>query len=115
MKLVYMSLAKELHFAKDFIVKYIIKHNQAPLNPFNHGSYWLLDTVERDKIRDVCNYYVLRSDEIWVFNHNYKIEADGVIREIEIAKENNILIKYFIIDKDTQKIKEIKEMVYNEL
>ena len=113
MKLVYTALAKEIHFTKDYIMRHVIDLGHAPINPFNH-SYWLLDTVERDKIREVGNFYVTRCDELWVFNDSPIITSDGVIREIKIAEKLKKTIKFFIIDKETQKITEMKDMIYQE-
>jgi len=112
MKLIYIAMEKELRFAKDFVTKFVVEKGHAPINPFD-PPYWLLDTVPRDKIREVCNYYAKRCDELWVFGEATERGirlSDGVEREIRIAEENSKLIRYHIIDKETQSITQIKRL-----
>ena len=57
-------------------------------------DYFLLDTVDRDIVRDANNSVVLRSDEIWVFGPI----SNGVFAEIVIAKKTNKPVRYFKIE-----------------
>ena|SRR3989338_7009668 len=56
-------------------------------------DYFLLDTVDRQKIRDSKNSIVERSDEIWVFGPI----SNGVLSEIQLAKKSGKPIRYFAI------------------
>lgn len=104
MKLIYSAFSKHLFYFRMHITKYVLEHDGVPLNPFMLHEYFLLDTIDRDKIRESNNTLVKRVDELWVFG---KI-SDGVMAEIKLAKETNKPIRYFqvIASKD---IKEISE------
>jgi len=67
-------------------------------------EYFMLDTVERDKIRGANYTLVKKADELWVFGE----VSDGVLREIKLAKANNKPRKYFIVI-DSKEIKEISK------
>jgi len=77
------------------ISKYVLEHGKVPLNPFMLFDYFLLDSVERDSVRDANNSVVLRSDEIWVFGPI----SNGVLAEIMLAQKANKPISYFKIEK----------------
>ena len=64
----------------------------------------MLDSVERDKIREANNDLVKKADELWVFGQI----SDGVLLEIKLAKEANKPIKYFKVI-NSKDIKEISE------
>ncbi len=66
-----------------------------PLNPFMLFDYFLLDSVDRDLVRDANNSIVLRADEIWVFGPI----SNGVLAEILLAKKAGKSISYFKIEK----------------
>ena len=65
------------------------------MNPFMIFDYFLLDTVDRDLVREGNNNVVMRSDEIWVFGP----VSNGVLAEVEIAKLMDKPVKYFKIEK----------------
>jgi hypothetical protein len=57
-------------------------------------DYFLLDSVDRNLIRDANNSIVLRADQIWVFGPI----SNGVLAEIMLAKKANKVIAYFAIE-----------------
>ena len=107
MKLVYPAISKHLFYFRMHISKFILQHNCVPLNPFMIFEYFMLDTIERDVIRNANNNLVKRSDELWVFGH----VSDGVLAEIKLSKEMNKQVRYF----DVINSKEIKEIQKNEV
>ena len=81
-----------------FISKYVLEQGKVPLNPFMIFDYFLLDSIERDLIREGNNNLVKRADELWVFGS----VSDGVLAEIKIAKEMEKSILYFKIEKSKE-------------
>ncbi len=75
-----------------------------PLNPFMIHEYFLLDTVDRDKIRESNNTIVRAAEEVWVFGEI----SNGVAAEIALAKKLHKPIRYFNVVK-SQEIVEISE------
>ena len=67
-------------------------------------EYFMLDSVERDKIREANNDLIKKADELWVFGQI----SDGVLLEIKLAKQMNKPIKYFKVI-NSKDIKEISE------
>jgi len=104
-KLVFTAMSKKNFFQKWRVVKFVLEKEAAPLNPFMLFDYFLADSVDHDLVINVNDTIIERCDEIWVFGEI----ADGVEREIEIAKRFNKPIKYFDISKLPEKIKEINE------
>lgn len=98
--LVYTAMSKNLFYFRMHISKFVLEQNKVPLNPFMIFEYFLLDSVNRDIIREGNNNLVMRCDELWVFGRI----SNGVLAEIRIAKEMNKPIKYF-------KIKQSKEII----
>ncbi len=98
--LVYTATSKHYFYFRTYISKFVVEHDAVPLNPFMIFEYFMLDTVDRDKIREADNICVKRSDEVWVFGPI----SDGVLAELKIAKDMGKPIKYF-------KIVESKEIV----
>lgn len=93
--LVYTAMSKHLFYFRMHISKYVLDHGGVPLNPFMIFDYFLLDTVERDCVRVANNNLVKRSDELWVFGSI----SNGVLAEMQIAKEMKKIIRYFKIEK----------------
>lgn len=104
MKLVYTAISKHLFYFRAHISKYVLSKNGVSMNPFMIHDYFLLDTINRDKIRESNNTLVKRSDELWVFGQI----SDGVLAEIKIAKKLKKPIRYFSV-LDSKRIKEISE------
>ncbi len=94
-KLVYIAMSKHFFYFRFFISQFAVKQGVVPLNPFLLWDYFLLDTVERDEIREANNNLVARADEIWVFGP----VSNGVLAEIKIAQEQKKPVKFFKIEK----------------
>jgi len=104
MKLIYPAFSKKLFYFRAHISKFVLEQNGVPLNPFMIHEYFLLDTVDRDKIRESNNTLVEHSDELWVFGE----VSNGVASEIVWAKKLNKPIRYFSVIA-SKEIKEIEE------
>ena len=100
--LVYTAMSKRLFYSRMFVSKYVLEQNAVPLNPFMVFDYFLLDSVDRDLVRQGNNNLVKRSDEIWVFGS----VSNGVLAEIELARKMNKPVKYFQIS-DKQDITQV--------
>ncbi len=106
MKLIYTAISKKSFYFRMHISKFVLEKDCIPLNPFMLWEYFMLDTVDRDRIREANNYLVKKADELWVFGPI----SDGVLAEIKLAKGEGKPVKYYrIIDS-----KEIKEIPENE-
>lgn len=93
--LVYTAMSKHLFYYRMHISKFVLENGGVPLNPFMLFDYFLLDTIDRNLVREGNNNLVKKSDEIWVFGS----VSNGVLAEIKIAKETNKSIKYFKMEK----------------
>jgi hypothetical protein len=107
MKLIYPAISKHYFYFRQHISKFILEQNCVPLNPFMIFEYFMMDTVDRDLIRNANNNLVKKADELWVFGPI----SDGMLAEIKLAKQLKKPIRYFkIIDS-----KEIKETSKDEV
>jgi len=106
-KLIFTAMSKHLFYFREHISKFVLENGGVPLNPFMLFDYFLLDTVDRNLVREGNNNLLKRSDELWVFG---KI-SDGVLVEIKIAKEMNKPIKFFKIKKSKDIIFVLKKEV----
>ncbi|MHB9019900.1 MAG: DUF7768 domain-containing protein [Minisyncoccota bacterium] len=104
MKIIYPAFSKHLFYFRMHISKFVLENNGVPLNPFMIHEYFLLDTIDRDKIRESNNKIVEKAEELWVFGDI----SNGVLAEINLAKKLDKPIRYFKVigSKD---IKEISE------
>lgn len=93
--LVYTAMSKHFFYFRMHISKYVIENHKVPLNPFMIFEYFMLDSVDRDLVREWNNNLVMRCDELWVFGPI----SNGVLAEIKIAKNMKKTIKYFKIQK----------------
>jgi len=91
MKLVYLAISKHYFYFRMHISKFVLQKGCVPLNPFMIFEYFMLDTVDRDAVRNANNTLVKRADELWVFGPI----SDGVLAEIKLAKQMNKPVKYF--------------------
>ena len=107
MKLIYPAISKHYFYFRQHISKFVLEQDCVPLNPFMMFEYFMLDTVDRDLIRNANNNLVKKSDELWVFGPI----SDGVLAEIKLAKSLNKPIRYFKIIRG----KEIKEISKEEV
>lgn len=94
-ELVYTAMSKHYFYYRAHISKFVLENEKVPLNPFMLFDYFLLDSVDRDLVRDANNSLVLRADQIWVFGP----VSNGVLTEIILAKKANKPIAYFKIEK----------------
>lgn len=93
--LIYTALSKHYFYYRMYISRYVLEQGCVPLNPFMLFDYFLLDSVDRDLIRDANNSVVLRADQIWVFGP----VSNGVLAEILLAKNAHKPISYFGFEK----------------
>lgn len=107
MKLIFPAISKHYFYFKMHISKFVLDQKCIPLNPFMVFGYFMLDTVDRDTIRNANNNLVKKADELWVFGP----VSDGVLDEIRLAKQMNKSTKYFKIFRS----KEIKEISKDEV
>lgn len=96
--LVYTAMSKHYFYYRMYISKYVLEQGKVPLNPFMLFDYFLLDSVDRNFVRDANNSIVIRADEIWVFGPI----SNGVLAEIILARKVNRPISYFKIEKPHQ-------------
>ncbi len=93
--LVYTAMSKHLFYFREYISKFVFEQGGVPLNPFMISGYFMLDTVDRDVIRQANNVVVARSDQIWIFGPI----SDGVLAEVIQAKAAGKITRYFgVID-----------------
>ena len=97
-KLVYTAISKHYFYYRMHISRYVLEQGKVPLNPFMLFDYFLLDSLERDLVREANNSVLLRSDEIWVFGP----VSNGVLAEIILAQKANRPIFYFKIENSQQ-------------
>ena len=105
--LVYTAISKYYFFYRMFISKYVLEQHKVPLNPYMIWDYFLLDTVDRDLVREANNNLIKRADELWIFGP----VSDGILAEVKIAKQMNKAIRYFKIQKPHDMIPIEKEDV----
>ena len=96
--LVYTAMSKHLFYYRMQISKFVLENGGVPLNPFMIFDYFLLDTVERDVVREGNNNLVKRADALWVFGPI----ANGVLAEIKIAHAAGKPVRYFRIEKSSR-------------
>ncbi len=93
--LVYTAMSKHLFYYRMHISKFVLENGGVPLNPFMIFDYFLLDSVDRNLVREGNNNIVKKSEELWVFGN----VSNGVLAEIQIAKKMKKPVKYFKIEK----------------
>jgi hypothetical protein len=93
--LVYTAMSKHLFYYRMFISKFVLEHGAVPLNPFMLFDYFLLDSVDRDRVREGNNNLVMRADEVWVFGP----VSNGVLAEVTLAKKSGKRVRYYAIEK----------------
>ncbi len=103
-KIVYVAMSKHNFYFRRHAVKFVLEKDCVPISPYGIFDYFLLDSVNRDKIREANNNLLKISDELWVFGEI----SDGVLAEILLAKELGKKIRYFEI-VDSKEIKEISK------
>jgi hypothetical protein len=104
-KVIFTAMSKRNFFQKWRIVNFVLKKGEVPLNPFMMFDYFMSDSIEHDIVRNANNTLVERCDELWVFGDI----ADGVKKEMDMAKRLGKPIKFFDISKLPGGIEEIEE------
>jgi hypothetical protein len=94
-ELVYTAMSKHYFYFRMHISRYVLEQGKVPLNPFMLFDYFLLDSIDRNLIRDANNSVVLRADHIWIFGPI----SNGVLAEILLAQKEKKPISYFKIEK----------------
>lgn len=97
-------MSKRNFYLREYIIKFILETGFTPMCAFMMYSYFLLGTVDRQKLIDANNQLIEKSDELWVFGEI----TDGVEKEINLAKKLKLAVKYFEIEPVTLKFSEVK-------
>jgi hypothetical protein len=92
---IYTAYSKNFFYYRMAISQYVLKQGKVPLNPFMLFDYFLLDTIDRNLIRDANHSIINKADELWVFGP----VSNGVLKEILIAKNAEKPLRYFKILK----------------
>ena len=100
----YTAMSKHYFYYRMFISSFVLEAGGVPLNPFMIFDYFLHDGVDRDLVREGNNNIVKRADEIWVFGP----VSNGVLAEIQIAKQLEKPIRYFAIEKPHKLVEVLK-------
>ena len=106
-ELVYTAMSKHFFYYRMHISKYVLQEGKVPLNPFMLFDYFLLDSLDRNLVREANNTLVQRADQIWVFGPI----SNGVLAEVLLAQKLNKPILYFKIEKPHQIVLISKEEV----
>ncbi|MBN2025928.1 MAG: hypothetical protein JW854_04140 [Actinobacteria bacterium] len=93
LKVVFTAMSKKLFYFREHISVFAFAQGVIPINPFMQFSYFLLDRVDRNEIRDANNRLIERVDELWVFGDI----SDGMIPEIILADRISKPIRYFSV------------------
>ena len=99
MKVVYTAYSSKLFCIRSRISKYVIDVHAVPINPFLNWDYFLMDNVNEGQMRVLNDELIKRCDELWIFANSTEL-SDGVQDEIEGARIQNTLVKYFVVKKD---------------
>ncbi|MBM3236495.1 hypothetical protein FJZ31_09370 [Candidatus Poribacteria bacterium] len=100
---VYTAHSAKTFFMRHHICLFVLQQGYIPLNPFMNFEYFLLDTVERNKIRQGNNSYIHIVSEVWTFGPI----ADGVREEVLLAERLGKPVKHFSLKKTLESIKQI--------
>jgi hypothetical protein len=104
-KLIYTAQSKQYFYCRDAVCEFVFRHDSIPVNPFRLFDYFLSDRVDRDKVRAANAEVLSRCDEVWVFGESL---ADGVLVEIAQAASENKPVRYFNIDNNADRIRELR-------
>ncbi len=104
-KVVFTAMSKHTFYFKHHITGYVLNLGYAPISPFANFGYFLTDYVDRERVIRGNNNLIRISDELWVFG----VISDGVLFEIQYAKELGKSVKYFKIirQNDIQEIVDV--------
>ncbi len=94
MKTAFAAMSKKNFYLREYMIKFILEQGYTPTCAFMMYSYFLLGTVDRQRLLDANNELIKRSDELWVFGEI----TEGVEKEIKLAKKFKMKIKYYDIE-----------------
>ena len=100
--LVFTAHSAETAYLKEIICVFVLREGRVPVNPFMSYGYFLYGMVDKDTIRSANNTLVARCDELWTFG----APSDGVLVEIELARELGMPVRSFDIDHHGTRIVE---------
>lgn len=104
-KVIFTAMSKRNFYLREHIIKFVLESGFVPSSAFMMYSYFLLDTVDRQKLIDANNELIRRCDELWVFGEI----SDGVKKEIELGVALKMPVKYFDLTGDRCEFCEIKQ------
>ena len=104
-KVVFAAMSKRNFYLREHIIKFVLEEGVTPTCAFMMFSYFLLDTVDRNKLIDANNDLIRKSDELWVFGDI----SNGVVEEIRLAKSLDKPIKYYSLNARGKMFRLIKE------
>lgn len=107
---VFTAMSKKNFYMRQFVTKFVLDEGFVPLNPFMIFDYFLLDSVDRDVVRQGNNTLVMRSDELWVFGD----VSDGVQAEIMQFSATGRPVRYFVFENDREIVEILKEQAASE-
>ena len=99
-KVVFAAMSKRNFYLREHIIKFILNEGHTPTCAFMMYSYYLLDTAERCNLIRANNDLIKRSDELCVF----ECISDGVQKEIDLAINLDMPIKYFKLENTGVKL-----------
>ena len=105
-KIIFIAMSKHMFFFRRHAVKYVLERGFVPISQFGIFDYFLVDSIDRDLIRNANNNLIRVSDELWVFGPI----SDGVLAEIKLVKKTKP-IKYFKVINSKDVVEITKEQV----
>ncbi len=108
--IIYTATSWKYFAYRMFISKYVLEQGGVPLNPFLIFDYFMLDTIDRNMVREANNNLVRICDELWCFGSI----TDGVQVEIDRAKAQRKQVRFFTISKPAQFTEVHEEMMARE-
>ncbi|MCA9389877.1 hypothetical protein KC571_00575 [candidate division WWE3 bacterium] len=103
--IVFAAMSKQNFYLREHIIKFILEQNYTPTCAFMMFSYFLLDTVKRERLIEANNDLIRCADELWVFGDI----SDGVQKEINLANSLKLPIRYYSVEQFPYGIEEVNE------
>lgn len=113
--IVYTAIPKFLVYGNQVIGSYVENRGFAVTTPWQY-SYGMGGNVDYEALKESLNTLAIRSDEVWVFSENEGVLphehttrnglgiTDGVDREISLAEEHDVPVRYFRFDAEEMTI-----------
>jgi hypothetical protein len=96
--IVFTAMSKKYFYMRMLVVKYVLGKGCVPINPFMSFDYFLVDTVDRDIVRNANNNLVDIADELWVFGS----VSNGVLVEIKRVMQQGKSVRFFAVTNDRE-------------